>query len=180
MDTSTNPQIARTREVGTTESVRDLSSPRIIPNSPIVSSYKSPSIKYSVNIVSIKIKPKLYKRNTNINTMQIYPSNMPFIMKNSDARSTCGSQEQLPNRVSESIVGCPLIIEVEGLSVTGVSSNDKDKVSNILSDSPPVLIARTPEVGTTESVRDLSGDDLSSKDKEISKDKVPIHITDCP
>jgi hypothetical protein len=45
----------------------------------------------------------------------------------------------------------------------------------MLSDSPPVLIARTPEVGTTESVRDLSGDDLSSKDKEISKDKVPIH-----
>jgi len=28
--------------------------------------------------------------------------------------------------------------------------------------------ARTREVGTTESVRDLSGDDLSSKDKELS------------
>ena len=28
-------------------------------------------------------------------------------------------------------------------------------------------IARTQEVGTTESVRDLSGDDLSSKDKDL-------------
>ena len=32
-------------------------------------------------------------------------------------------------------------------------------------------IARTPEVGTTESVRDLSGDDLSSKDKALSGPK---------
>jgi len=175
MDTSTNPQIARTREVGTTESVRDLSCSRILPKSPIGSSYKSPAIKYSVNIVSIKIKPKLYKRNTNINTMQIYPSNMPFIMQTSDARSTCCSHEQLPNRDSDSIVGGPLFIEVQGLSINGLTSNDKDKVSNILSDSPPVLIARTREVGTTESVRDLSVDDLSSKDKEISKDKIQVH-----
>ena len=44
-------------------------------------------------------------------------------------------------------------------------------IDHHLRDITDVVLARTHEVGTTESVRDLSGDELSSKDKAKIKTK---------
>ena len=58
----------------------------------------------------------------------------------------------------------------------GVIMRIEDKIQRLISiNKSGIVLARTREVGTTESVRDLSGDDLSSKDKGLRDTLLDLH-----